>query len=178
MKKNSLYLLALLLFTVTISIVAYTNYELRTEEGLVYKSVFEPNPEFIQFENIVTLSKPSICRSTEVHYKDLPTELVNNFIKANEAGSKPIRLTALEGNVPIVSWEDTKRMHEEETIFTFRPVNKRLLYLSRVGFNKQKTNAIVCIEISENSYGQGVLLFLEKNENKWKVSNSINIWIS
>lgn len=178
MKRNLLYFLVFILATVTVSTVAYNKNALRAEEGLVYISIFAPKPEIIEFKNVVALSKPGICSSSEAHYEGLPTETVNEFIKANKEGVSPIRLTALEGNVPIVSWEDTKKMHEEDNASAFRPENKKLVYLSRAGFNKQRTNAIVCIEISDQNYAQGILLYLEKKGNDWKISKNINIWIS
>ena len=176
--KNLLYLLAFILVTVIISKIAYSDYILRTEEGLVYESLFEPNPEVIEFTNIIALSQPSICQSSKLNYKNLPEEPVTNFIKVNGENSKPIRLTTLEGKVPIVSWEDTKSMHEKGITLLFRPEDKRFLKLSRVGFNKQKTNAIACIEISENMYGEGILVFLEKKKNKWIVIKDKIIWQS
>ena len=178
MKRNLLYLLAFVSVTVTVSTVAYNKHILRSEEGLVYTSIFDTKPKIIKFKNIITLSKPSVCNSSQVHYKSLPTETVNEFIKANKEGTSPIRLTALEGNVPIVSWEDTKNMHNKGITNTFKPMNKKLFYLSRVGFNKQRTSAIVCIEISEHNYGQGILLFLQKKENDWEVTKNINLWVS
>lgn len=178
MNKNLIYFLAFILITVAVSTIAYSKYTLRNEEGLVYVSIFEPKSKIIEFENFITLSKPSICSSSESYFKGLPIEAVDDFKKANKEGAAPIRLTALELNVPIVSWEDTKSMHESGTTFAFRPKNKSLLYLSRVGFNKKRTNAILCIEVSKNSYGKGVLFFLEKKDNKWKVSNNLTIWIS
>ena len=178
MTKHLIYFLAFFIFVLGLATIAYSKYTLRSDEGLVYLGVFKPKAELLEFEKIITLSRPSTCRSSKAHFKGLPITPVKKFIEANKDGASPIRISRLEGNVPIVSWEDTKGMHQKGTTFAFHPENKRLLYLSRVGFNNERTNAILCIEISENSYGQGILFFLEKKGNKWEVKKNITIWVS
>lgn len=181
MNKNLIYFLVFIFVSASVAIVAYSKYTLRNEEGLVYLSIFEPNEETIEFQNVISLSRPSICGSSEAHFKGLPSDSVNEFIKANREGATPIRLTALEGNVPIVSWEDTKSMHKSGTTFAFQPENKRLLYLSRVGFNKSNTQAVLCIEEYNTDYALnaiGRLFYLHKIKGRWKVIEHRNIWVS
>ena len=124
------------------------------------------------------LSNPSTCESNTHHYTSLPIETVKSFLEANSIGTAPIRLGNLEGKVPIVSWSDQIKMHSEGSIELFKPNDIKLLRLSRAGFNKGRTNAIVCIESYEGTYGNASLIFLEKNNDKWKETKNIRIWAS
>ena len=178
-QTRSLALIFVLAIGVT-SIVwlAYDRHHRINEEGLVYIEIFQPDPKVIEFDNVVVLSKPSICKSGDVHYKGLPSDATKEFIKLNEKSMSPVRLSKLEGLVPIVSWEDTKKLYENGTVNFFRPEKHKLIYLSRVGFNSVFTEAIACIEVSENSFGRGILYYLNKENNQWRLIEARNIWVS
>lgn len=180
--RNSLLILGLILaVTITLSFFAYKKYQLANEEGLVYVAIFKPNPNIIEFNNVLALSKPSICESSESNYKEISEDTIQDFLKANNEGTYPTRLSILEGQVPIVSWNDTKRLHDEGIINFFWPEGHKLLYLSRVGFNKSKTEAVLCIEEYNTDYALnalGSLIFLNKIKGKWKVIEYRNIWVS
>lgn len=171
-------LIFVILATFGIAWIAYDKHRQATDEGLVYLGLFHPDPSKIEFENVVVLSRPSTCESGEAHYKGLPAEAVQDFVEANKKGVEPIRLSVLEGEVPIVSWEDTKRLFEKGTTKFFRPKGHRLLKLSRVGFNKQKTEAIACVEISDGSFGEALLIHLRNDGHNWSAVEIRNIWIS
>jgi len=176
--KNLVFSFILLFGTLILGFYVYQNHIRSTEEGLVYIGVFNPNPKIKEFKNIVALSNPTICRTKNAHYKGLPLQAIQDFQEANKIGASPIRLTILEGKVPIVRWKDTKRIHEKGVVKLFRPPNYRLLHLSRVGFNSEMTRAIVCIELSEGSFSTSSLIYLNKIDGKWKVIENRLIWIS
>lgn len=138
---HSLAILIALIFGVSlVSWMAYDRYHQANEEALVFIGIFQPTHRVIEFESVIALSKPSICSSSAANYEGLPTDVVSSFITINEKNSGPIRLSKLEGKVPVVGWEDTKKLHENRTVNFFHPENYKLLYLSRVGLivNSQK----------------------------------------
>ncbi len=171
-------ILLIVLGTTGLAWVAYSQHRLRSEEGLVYLGLFQPNPDKVEFRNVIAFSRPSVCDSSEPHYLGFPQDVVSEFLEANDKEAKPIRLVALEGEVPIVSWEDTKRLHGDGLAAFFRPQEHRLLSLSRVGFNGAMNEAIVCVEISEDSSGPAVLYYLKKRVDAWDIVEARKIWIS
>lgn len=173
-----MFLLVVLFGTAAVAWVAYGRYSQIKEEGLVYLGLFRPNPGEIEFENVVALSTPTTCKTNQAHYTGLPPDVVRDFVEVNGKGAGPVRLSVLEGKVPIVSWEDTKRLHEKSAAEVFQPPQHKLLRLSRVGFNSESTEAIACVEISKGTFGQGVLIYLKKTGEQWSVVERRNIWIS
>ena len=174
-------LTSLIVFSVValgIILIAYSMYSQRSEESYVYLGIFQPDPNKNEFKNVVVLSKPSICESGEAQYAGLPKSAVNDFVAANSNSAEPIRLSMLEGQVPIVSWEDTRQLYERGTTDFYKPKGYRLLKLSRVGFNKEKTEAVACIEISDGYFGEGILFYLRKSGQSWSIVETRNIWIS
>lgn len=177
-RKSAFLFIAILLFVISFGYFAYGQHKQRMEEGLVYLSLFKPNSYIKQYEHMVVLSRPSVCMGTEANFKKLSQETLSNFLKMNAEGRKPIRLSALEGKVPIVSWNDTQELYEKGNEYSFKPEKKDLYLLSRVGFNKQKNKAIACLEIRKKSFGEGLLLYFEKHNNEWTLIRNKNIWIT
>ncbi|MGH1540093.1 MAG: hypothetical protein ACRBHB_06705 [Arenicella sp.] len=176
--KKIFLLIAILLSIAFFCNFAYEQNKQRTEEGLVYLSLFQPNTEVKEFDHIIAFSKPSICSSDEAHFSGFPQEALSNFLKINAEGAKPIRLSNLEKKVPIVSWSETQNIYTKGIEDFFKPKNKSLVSLSRVGFNKERNEAVACVEIYKNSLGEGILLFFEKSRDIWKITINRNIWIS
>jgi len=178
-QKNALATLIIgVAVIVAVTGVAYFRYFTAHEEGSVYLTILNPAPELHKFKRFVALSRPSICGSTKANYEGLPPDVVKAFIQVNAKGVKPIRLRSLEGQVPIVSWDDTERMYQSGITEQFHPHGRALLKLSRVGFNNRKTEAITCIETSDGSYGDSQLFYLRKDSETWKVIRADMIWVS
>jgi len=178
MKKNYISFLLFISVVLTISVYAYNQHKHNSDEMDIYASIFNITNGLFELDEVITLSNPSICKSNNIHYSSLPTETVKNFLSANDNNSRPMRLSNLEGKVPIVSWEDQKKMHSEGSIELFMPGDVTLLRLSRAGFNNNRTNAIVCIELYNSSYASGTIIYLEKRGKKWKEITSKTIWIT
>ena len=54
-----------------------------------------------------------------------------------------------------------------------------IITLSRVGFNKEKTQALVYVGISCGGLcGGGSFMFLEKRNGKWSIRGNRNLWVS
>ena len=164
-----------IIITGAISWLSYEKSSLYKEEAQVYLGVFKPKPEIIEYENLIVISKPSTCEITEAKYKEISPKLIQALLKANKSSSNPIKLAELEGKVPLMSWEDTKKLNKEGILHYFKPEDYTLLYLSRVGFNNERTEALVCIENPTSRHNEGFLVHLNKNNKTWKVSSEIYI---
>jgi len=86
----------------------------------------------------------------------------------NNEKAKPVKLTSLKDVVPLLSWNDTKKLNEDGILQDFNPLDKTLFYLSRAGFNSERTRAIVCIENKSSRHNEGFIIQLRKIEDSWK----------
>ncbi len=168
-KKNLFIFSVILSSIIVLAYFAYGEYKQRVEEGLVYISLFKPSPYIKEFEEIIVFSNPSVCGVTnKARYKDYPQDMLSNFIRLNAEGASPIKLSILEGKVPIVSWEDTKNIHKKGIETFLNPKGLRVIRLSRVGFNKGRNKAIACVEYKGGRHWNEHIFYFEKIKKKWE----------
>ena len=54
-----------------------------------------------------------------------------------------------------------------------------IIYLSRIGFNKEKTLAVFyAANPVDSEMGKGYMVLMKKNKNGWRLINFIYLWIS
>lgn len=177
-RKGAFTFVGLTLFVAVIAVFALQRDIEFSEEANVYYDFFSPDPNVIEFKGGYVLSAPSICDSSNVHYANMPTTAIKNFLEKNKANSKPIRLKKLEGSIPIFSWQDTKALHEDKLINFMNTEEKVLLKLSRVGFNNEKDKAVFCTELIEPGFSESTLFYMYKSDKKWIVMSQKTIRVS
>lgn len=140
-------------------------------------------------KNEITLSKYEFTFFKK-NYKNLQIETYKDFLKKNEKSDK-IQLD-LE---PFKNYEFSSKSYidkifeTEEEMDKFCKQNKKyikILHLSNIGFNEDKTQAIVlssqegfsCESISLRTNSAGFIYCLEKNKGKWTISYMIPLWIT
>jgi hypothetical protein len=109
------------------------------------------------------------------------SQITENVLKT--AGRFPIdqRLTF---RLPCVWISDQEierifRNGEWEGFYRRYPNSRGLVYLSRVGFNKKMTQALLYfVQQYTNAAGEGYLVLLNKQNNEWKRTAQITVWIS
>ncbi|MCP3675753.1 MAG: hypothetical protein GY829_14970 [Gammaproteobacteria bacterium] len=154
-------------------------------EAAVYRSVF--NELKIQSEEstwngkVAVLSKPSSCSTAiggDSKWADIPEEVFQKFLAANSYNAEPVKLTSMNGFIPIVSWEDNKRLHRAGYIW--KPEDQPVLGLSRVGLNYVLNKAVLCIEkiVPSMLGGFAIVFFVEKENGKWVVKINRTAWVS
>jgi len=148
---------------------------LRKEENSVYLSIFKPDPKMQTFPHVITASKPVTCNITTQSDHDIPDALISALLLANNDKAQPIKLSMLENIVPILNWADTKKLNKMGVLTNFNPMDKALFYLSRAGFNQDRTQAIVCIENKSNRHNEGFVIQLRKIEGDWKIMKNTYI---
>ena len=166
------------------SIVSY--FGLRSNaEANVYRTVFtqlkSESGEPTWNGKLAVLSKPSTCdidNDKSTSWADIPKQIVHNFIEANSGNAEPVKLTSLEGFVPIVSWEDNKRLHRAG--YNWKPGDQPVLAVSRVGLNYTLNKALLCVEkiVPSMLGGLAVIIYLEKEDGKWVVKINRTAWVS
>lgn len=59
------------------------------------------------------------------------------------------------------------------------PNSPGIISVSRVGFNKEKNQAVVYVGLqSDYLAGRGVIFLLEKKDNSWQIKKQTLLWIS
>jgi len=181
MNKSAIYLVIL---AIVISVVIFWSWSAHTNpEQDVYFAYFSQLKDKNMPDNSIILSRPSSCGATKAHGIDLPSDTFTNFLNANTDEIEPIRLLSLEGLIPIVGWGDTKKLNKSRSALTrgtavFPPDGRIGFMISRVGFNKNKSQAIMCVEYSEGLSGWALLLYFELEESNWDLKRSSTIWIT
>jgi hypothetical protein len=177
-RKHSL---VILIFTTALccvaAIVIYRDYF--NEEGDVYLAYLSHSRNELhdvelanEFHSVAFLSAPSTCHdANNADMPDASQELFENFLSVNNDKEQPINLRALEGQFNVVSFREATQLHENKFSILFRTTNKRLIGLSRVGFDKNKTHALFCIEPNRAGY----LVYLIKENGVWKLVK--NSWV-
>jgi hypothetical protein len=168
--------LIILIFTVAILVVAATVVyrEYFNEEGAVYLS-FLNQFDKDKVRDVAFLSAPSVCGgANRQNMPDASEELFSSYLNANDKSAVPINLRELEGRFNVVSFDEANRLHENNLLHLFKSSSKKLIKLSRVGFDNSKTHALFCIEPG----GMGLLVYLVKENGLWKVQNSDTVWVS
>ncbi len=163
-----LFLLIISLVTTVLVSISSNRKTLEQEESQVYLSIFNPNPDIKTFPNVYTVSKPSTCNISTKRSHDIPPLLIKALLQANNQRAKPVKLTALKNIMSLLSWKETRALNEDGILLDFNPQNKTLFYLSRAGFNKNRSEAIVCIENKSDRHNEGFVIQLRKIEGKWK----------
>jgi len=172
MKKSHSIIVLVLMTVVAIfaTTVIYNDYF--NEEGDVYLAFLSEYKNTLH--DVAFLSSPITCKgATQIDMPEASPELFSRYKAINGSGSEPINLRALEGLFNVVAFEDAVQTHKNNSQ-AFRPTSKRLIKLSRVAFDSNKTHALFCIEPG----GLGDLVYLVKANGAWKVVKVSNVWIS
>jgi len=173
--KKNLVQLAVVAVTIAALVVVSWNLPYRAEND-VYMTVAKSLGDRDQLDKIAFLSLPTRCKLPDM--KPSPSTLGTDAIKesffdANGPRSNPVRLTSLEGIYNVVSWEDTKRISDTDGMaLRFRPAPKRVIILSRVGFNPGRTEALLCVESTD----YGAFYLVRKGEEGWAVITVERAW--
>lgn len=93
-----------------------------------------------------------------------------------------------------VSTKTTSLISSEELLYLFNskdvnqgwsdfnrkyPNSNGMIGISRVGFNSDKSQAIVAVEHHYGSLGaDGLLIYLTKEQNNWRIIKTTNVWVS
>jgi len=131
------------------------------EEYLVYEAVFHPETNLDGLPTGEVLLEPVTLKMKVEYQKGLEKTLIDNF---NEKNKKEYNLKAglPDGQETFLRFRDSESSGGLRSGKTF---------VSRVGFNPNKTEALVFVShVADPEMGVGYLLLLGKKAGQWKLS--------
>ncbi len=170
-RKQSIIIILFMLISCIVAITAIHR-ELYNDENEVLYAYLSAHINTLQ--DVAILSSPTTCRGiSQLHMPEASLELVLDFKTKNSKESKPKDLKSLSEGFNVVRFDDAIRIHSAQYPLS-SSMNKRIIKLSRVGFDKNYTKALFCIEQEEI----GFIVYFEKINGSWKVIKTNNVWIS
>jgi hypothetical protein len=153
--------------------VVVTLASLRQSETDVYRTALAQYAN----DHSVLASAPSSCQIESTGhpaFRSLDPGLVSSFLAANAAGTTPISLEALREYFAIAD-SDTLAAYQRAGVSSavLLPGERTLVRLSRVGFNRDKSEALFCLESRS-----GVLIHLKQQSGSWQQVSTTDVWIS
>jgi hypothetical protein len=144
---------------------------IRSDDNMIYETIFD---EFVSDQNRVivlndsTHGEYSIYNNPEYFIENLSglsTETLENYMNINK---EKIRLKKIP-NIDFVFESEYDNSTEHSVHVS----------VSRVGYNKQKTQAVVTIGVVYAPLvGAGAIIILIREGYEWKIKNTMMTWIS
>lgn len=111
------------------------------------------------------------------------TSLVENNVLAYNLDNK---FTLSTKTTTLISSEESQYFFNSKDVnqgwidfYKKYPNSNGMIEMSRVGFNSDKSQAIVAVEHYYGSLGaDGLLIYLIKEQNSWKIIKTTNLWVS
>ncbi len=168
---------------------------LDTNEYQIYSLIL--NEKFTATNDLVIGQKTSTSISISFandYYQPLKTEFPNldGTIFTALVGNNVLKYNL--DNKFTVSSKTTTLISSEELLYLFNskdvnqgwsnfyrkyPNSNGIIEMSRVGFSPDKSQAIVAVEHYYGSLGaDGLLIYLIKEQNSWRIIKTINLWVS
>jgi hypothetical protein len=122
-----------------------------------------------EFPNLDTTIFTTLVESNVLAYN-----LANNF----SVSTKTITLISSEEILYLFNLKDVNNKGWSDFNRKY-PNSNGMIGMSRVGFNLDKSQAIVAVEHHYGSLGaDGFLIYLIKEQNSWRIIKTINSWVS
>ena len=153
--KSILIVLTAIIFAVTSVWILF-----QPKETDVYFSALRP---YASYAPVLT-SRPTTCNVTAKSLPSIPSELVSDFLQANSTSAKSISLKALTEKFAVMDSSKQKNQQLIDISSNRKIFDPRMLvYLSRVGYNKNHSEALFCVK------GLGIGLFhLRYQNDRWQ----------
>jgi hypothetical protein len=155
--------------------------EIFTQKKIMNKPVklivLENTTRFDDFDGETIFSADLNLKSLS---KDLKPETIQNFTAQN-AKRQPITSPA-KGTLKVElldgkEVQDTVQFGRWKKLFTTYPDSSGVVSVSKVGFDKTGTQALVYVaNVYAEETGQGTILFLQKVGQQWKVKEKVLNW--
>jgi len=170
LKQEKLFLLLLLAVAIVLGV---SFLQKRNMEDVVHLEVLKNLSTKLPISEYSFYSYPSTCRGVKaLSHPSVSKETFDNFYHNNNPiSSKPRELKPLDNKVYVVSNKDLLRIYKGQAP-ELHDIPNKLIVLSRVGFNKEKTQAIVCVESEES----GDLVYMRKDGKSWMTQKWAYVW--
>ena len=101
---------------------------------------------------------------------EIPDETFQDFVSSNGKFSRALNLESWEQGLAVVSWESTKVISSANCVGII-PEGKTLVGLSRVGFNSDKTDAVLCVIGASASHRTEMFIRLARHNGDWEIND-------
>ena len=163
-----------------------------TEEYSVYKAVLKelfikPNTKQLVIRKL-TINEPY---KTFYNFRNKPInqEMIENFSSANLKQAELKDDFGVDIPVSLVTEEELRAIFDTyyaditgkiyEEVMKKKYNTSRIVWFSRVGFNKDKNQAMLHVGYSCGATcGQGLFVFLSKRDGNWIILDKLPTWIS
>jgi len=141
------------------------------EDYLIYETILKDG--LSRANKLIVLNDSTIGESFDSnsvnHYSEqipeVSIETLNNYIEVNR---QKVRLKRIRG-IDFIFLSESNNDYK----------NKVNVFLSRVGYNSKKSQAIVTMGVTYAPLaGSGTLYYLEKTDGVWKIRKKLMTWIS
>jgi hypothetical protein len=148
------------------------------QEYSIYSTVLnslnsDTNSEFVLYDSTVFYDLSNCKDFIKSHLPDLFDATINNYQSISRHKVKILSIPDLELTCHLMNHDNISQWR------AMYPNASALLQVSRVGFNSDKSQALVYFsEYSAPLDASGGLIFLQKEKNGWFIVKSLMIWIS
>lgn len=186
-------ILLILLLIVCGFVVAGQSPNESNEEYEVYNAVLESEKGILVIRDETGMDKDSRNikdlenRGIAEIFKEVSSETLKEFLEKNETTEKLEAKFSTDINYEFISAEELKSRYDyfidgdmNWELFNLQyPKTGKLFTLSRVGFSKDKKQAIMFLTFwCGKTCGEGEFYILKKENSKWKVVKTMGSWIS
>lgn len=184
--------LTVILMIVSVSALAQGAPELHAEEYEIFSEVIRKTVVLSESRNVVVSDTTSrdaffvfdVSKEVQRKLNKLQKSTLESFRKANKAEGKLRQEFADDLVVHLIPWSDSVnslgRLSGDKDAATKYAAEYRLTF-SRVGFNKEMTQALVHVDYRHNEmrkYAFGsYFLFSRQNDGAWEVVNIVRSWV-
>ncbi len=115
---------------------------------------------------------------------NLNEETISGFQTANKEDKKLENNFTTNGRIIFLSEKEESKIFRKNQdgwarFYKKYPKARGIVTFSRVGFNQERTQALVSVSYSCGGLcGQGNFIFLQMKEGKWAVERSVMLWVS
>ena len=109
----------------------------------------------------------------------LTEDIIQDFNSKIKKQHKLENNFSIKNKVVLLGEKESRENNGSRTLFTKYPKARAILSFSRVGFNTNRTQALVYFTSWCNPLcGRGDFIFLQKVDGKWTVEREIGLWVS
>ena len=154
-----------LLAVIAVVIIIYNKSD---DERNVYTAFFTQYESSFNMKDVAFLSTVSTCGIEASNTYEAEKSLIQGFKLANNSTAKPANISIYSSMVNVVKWNATNELHGMS--HTTSHGKYTIVSLSRIGFNKEKNEALICVETPHSTF---VSLFKKENTNNWAYYKNI-----
>jgi hypothetical protein len=157
------------------------------EEYAVYSAILaneQYNNEVIVINDYTSHGLIANAKNLNQEVYSLTEDTINDYQVKNEKNQKLENNFTVQGKVVFISEKEESQLFRKgqdgwAMFYKKFPKAKRIISFSRVGFNQERTQALVSISMGCGWLcGEGSFMLLQKENEKWVVQQNIGLWVS